>query len=1852
MAKKDTTKTVINRGAIVAKQTKKAPEQGAISAPKQKNIQSAQGNTSNAFTPKVANRPTARDEETSARVRADWENRKDQIKNQIAEYNRRGGGLSDEVRARNEAGQKQTQTREKYDKLPSLDDFTSQSVFTGANKHFNDGRTNKERMYDMLEGLAIGSRSYINEITARDFMKDTLGIDPVTSYINNKPSGVGDLLKTGQTLSDALYEAKRDEHKAADTAGKMVGKAQEYATVNALAETIPALQTAKEFLTSKLGGSIHAENIANALIDYGITDLPLDTVPEIRENIKAGKSTSEIITDALKNFGINTAFNLGLGYLGNIGDLVGARRAFKGQKDALQEIAQRGKNGAIQLPNIADDIKPGISNQIVPNELDELVPTERLLDINGSRNALNVTRPNVMDELVPNRDTAMQMADSLRQTGWEPQTQQLDMLGNPARQYEVPEPKVYKDTSVDGFRRESTSLRRSVDQYGGDPEKYQNIFKLLNEYQDTGNEDLLKQAHDLSVALDGELTGKVVKRGKATYDYNEGSYISKVDDLIDKLSNGKRYEQFSNTEVTGADLKYPINSLRERASKALDPEGVNKSLDEFISNLNEVVAKNDAESWNKVQESFNKVLQSDATMRSNGEAVAQEMFTMIDRVEDMTKTGAKAAAESVSEPTLTGTLDEVAPTIKSEVNADMPQGVSQYYENTLRKTTDPETFESNYKDLATEDTYNIKSNDWKQDVANRRIAEDGTDVWFDRLVNAEEMAAEDLRTAYALKQQFEATDPIKAQQLQRAIRPHITNSAQNLNELAQQAKTVPEAQLEYGLARARKIVDDKKKMPGFSDAINKMADNLESAIENGNLEKAKEIVKQELSNYGTGQQAKAVLSDKFADGEQMVLDLIGGYSPDKKSLKELAEEAASLMRKQNGVADFSAKDEAEILNILKMQSEFEKGSMQYKEYQSLAASYIDSKMPVGIGEKIKTVLYDNMLGNLRTMLTRNAGGNLFANSLEKMQKPLKVGIDKAVSGKTGVRNYIFDKQIASAYTDGFKKGVADQWHDLKTKINTTRSGEEELINALDNVHKTFKGQNNLSKFFGEYDRIVKGTMGMGDRPFYEAEYAAAKKELELIRDKFGEKALQKVGVPASDLVKSDSIIEFWARNRALDACFQNGTLTSNALTKAKEAIGLMGEDLGGAAFGKALQQSSMPFTQVAGNMFSRFTDYIPLVGSAKNLVNTGAEVLGKGPGLNQKRFVDATSRNILGYGLGGLGFGLAKNAADGGDFGITGGYSDDASEKAAQIAAGFQPYSVQVPWFDGSVRQFNIDDIPVLGPMTEATSNAYESYQENKDDPLGAIASGIGGGISSAVSNSMLQGLNRMFGSNQYSNNGSFGQNLMDVAYSLPGQMVPSLVRQVSQVADPYKRDLGDYNSKGRYAINSMLNSTPGRFALNPKVDSEGLPVLQNQGRGYGSKILENMVLPWSMSEPQYSDLVQIAQDIKNNSSNGTSQAFPGLPARSTVKQWMGDNYSESSYYNIKKQVGELNGEIGNQIISEDWFKELPADERANVLNSAYTTINDIVRYNNDADYESTNTLGNIYRNEGPEAFMEELKTRAILDSKGVSDNKASRSALESGKIDDYVAATEFAKENGLDGITESEWKDYDKFGSNYFEDEVSQKGLLNSYDLPQNETTKTLLDAYGEKELPYIKQASDEINSIVKGTDKWGDETYQSLTTKLYDIWKDNGGENGGKKAAQTFIDMLAYDGDKDGKSGSKKDMIPYLQKSNLPISQQEYFIEKASLENGELSDTAKKFKKENSTSGVLDYYTIKTDADGMGVATSGKNKGKQNEKNGNLSQSEYIAYMSGNKKYSKAVKEAYFRLLFPDAKKIPAFD
>ena len=78
-----------------------------------------------------------------------------------------------------------------------------------------------------------------------------------------------------------------------------------------------------------------------------------------------------------------------------------------------------------------------------------------------------------------------------------------------------------------------------------------------------------------------------------------------------------------------------------------------------------------------------------------------------------------------------------------------------------------------------------------------------------------------------------------------------------------------------------------------------------------------------------------------------------------------------------------------------------------------------------------------------------------------------------------------------------------------------------------------------------------------------------------------------------------------------------------------------------------------------------------------------------------------------------------------------------------------------------------------------------------------------------------------MFGTSTYGN-GSFGQNVANVIGSGLGQAVPALVRQTAQTIDPYKRDLGEYNT-AEYYLNNLLNTTPLRMAtLNPKLDNEG----------------------------------------------------------------------------------------------------------------------------------------------------------------------------------------------------------------------------------------------------------------------------------------------------------------------------------------------------------------------------------------------------------------------------------------------
>ena len=959
-------------------------------------------------------------------------------------------------------------------------------------------------------------------------------------------------------------------------------------------------------------------------------------------------------------------------------------------------------------------------------------------------------------------------------------------------------------------------------------------------------------------------------------------------------------------------------------------------------------------------------------------------------------------------------LPEVDKTPLKELKALSPEDgpVSQFYKGgTVETVTDPKLYKEGYEPKTDFNRYEVVTDEEVEALADARLFTNGAmdpakaDAWAKLIGGAENLAKEDIATAMNIKAYWDANGEVeKAVDLMTRIRPHITQDAQVLQYLGSLKRNTLQGQIEQGLASVRQATDKKAGKAGFTDAVNNFARQIEDKIASGDMNVG-DMFNKKLSDFAYGKAAKETLKKTDIDGEQMVLKLIGGYEPNKKSLKELAEEAGSVIRKANKVADITTKDEAQVIKFLNEASNYEVGTRKFKELQAKAAKVVAQKSPSSFGEKFKTFLYDNMLGNFKTAISRNMGGNILGNTLEKAQKPLKTGIDALVGLKTGERNYLLSPDVAKEYAKGFGRGVKDQTLDVLRRTHTTRSGEESFADALANVKKVFNGKNPIDKVLGAFDDAVKSAMLFGDRPFYEAEYAAAKTELNKIVDKFGKDALTNVGVPKEALGDVEATIEFLARDRALDAVYQKKGLMANGFSKLKESLSDISK---GAVGADVVTQSSMPFIQVPANIFERFTDYLPGVGTFKNAVQTIPEIA-KG-NFNQKRFVDATSRNLTGLGLFGAGVALAENAKNGGA-GITGGYSDDPDKAAAQRAGGELEYAAQLP--DGT--QMDISDIPVLGPMAQSAS-AFAESMRNTDNLGEGIAEGSKKAISSAFETSALQGLNRLFGTDTYGQGKGFGENVANVMGSALAQGVPSLVRQETQVTDPYKRDLGEYGTP-RYWLNNMINATPLRMSmLNPKLDNEGNIVKQNQGRSTGMKVLEDMLLPWQISKPEYSSLGEAANEIFENSSEHTAKAYATVPSRSNVKEWAGDNYSEQTYYDAKQRTGNLNSTIGQAVINSSFFKGMTADEQADILSQVYSAAKAITREGIQKGYKSDNKIVEAFKSGGKQAVVEYLEQNYYFGQNGIS--KKNDDALEAygnnggSGLEDYVGVTAQERKN------------------------------------------------------------------------------------------------------------------------------------------------------------------------------------------------------------------------------------------------
>ena len=580
---------------------------------------------------------------------------------------------------------------------------------------------------------------------------------------------------------------------------------------------------------------------------------------------------------------------------------------------------------------------------------------------------------------------------------------------------------------------------------------------------------------------------------------------------------------------------------------------------------------------------------------------------------------------------------------------------------------------------------------------------------------------------------------------------------------------------------------------------------------------------------------------------------------------------------------------------------------------------------------------DNMLGNARTLITRNAGGNIGFNLIEQLlRRPLTAVIDAGLSKARNTRRTTgWSLEGYKDWGKGAKDAFKQEWYDFLHGTHSARSGEVTLANATSQNRRVFKNNKTqkargLNYLLNKADNLVRYGLSLGDRWAYEASYNQTIAELErLYRDGKMDRTITKDG-KTTTFKRPRKEFEQYAQEQAkingLEACYQDDSEMAQAFLAARRLVNKMSRGLIGTDI---LSQFTIPFAKTPANIIQRAIEYSPL-GLAKNAVQTIREVTNPSIGFDQRRFSVDTSRNIIGSALFALGIGLAKSGA------MTGGYSEDKDMRQAQKEAGMQEYALHHPF--GLEADVDIGWLPVLGNDMVAAAAAYDAASKPELSLGQSIGQGLTAGLKTQFETSALQGLSRFIGGQgSFGNsNGDVVSNAKDTLMSGMTQFVPSLLRQYANATDPYQRQLSGPNPDDYY-FNSVMSAIPGlREKLEPKIGRTGEDLEQNHSQTTAGQWFNNFINPanvtYGTEDPVRDEAMRLYESI------GDNRAFEPTVTMSELK--VDDHVPTAQEFTEYQRAayGAMN-EAAQELFDTEAYENMTDEEKVNVLAQLYSSI-------------------------------------------------------------------------------------------------------------------------------------------------------------------------------------------------------------------------------------------------------------------------------------------------------------------------
>lgn len=572
-------------------------------------------------------------------------------------------------------------------------------------------------------------------------------------------------------------------------------------------------------------------------------------------------------------------------------------------------------------------------------------------------------------------------------------------------------------------------------------------------------------------------------------------------------------------------------------------------------------------------------------------------------------------------------------------------------------------------------------------------------------------------------------------------------------------------------------------------------------------------------------------------------------------------------------------------------------------------------VPASLLRKISSFQTIAQLANPKTLI-RNITGNAAFTAGENVKDLIAAPLDMTLSVLTGKRTKSLGglNQIgaqAKGFISGLKEGAQEAWRG----VDLTNIADKWEINGLKNglpAGRTFRG-----KILGNIERTLGVGLRAPDRAFYKAAFEKSLAE---------QQHLAGLKTPTEDMIKN-------AHFEGLYKTFQDDSAASRVFSGIKKSLNL-GKEFGA---GDIL----IKYPKTPGNLLSRSIEYSP-AGFVKSLIELGRIV--RGHGFDQKAFVDATSRAIVGSGgLTLFGYflsklGLLRNTAP-----------RDPELRGIERKEGLNQSQLNVTAINRYLMNgFNKTDlamkpgdtivtydwaVPLSVPISMG-ARAQEKGMELADPGLfGVAAAGLEGGLETLGDQPLIKTFT------QLAQGKTLPESLIEAGKGIPASFTPTLFKQINQLSDNTLRDTKDSNP-AKMAMNLVLGKTPFADKLPEKIDQFGDPMEAYQG-GTNS-IMNVMFNPAFVAKYKPTPETKVIMDLYRNTSD--ARIMPLVVGTKFKHHGIRVEMNAKDRNEMQKWVGTKTKKFLSKVANNEEFLQADDDDKVKVLTGAFSDLRNVAR--------------------------------------------------------------------------------------------------------------------------------------------------------------------------------------------------------------------------------------------------------------------------------------------------------------------